>query len=159
MTKRLVINISLLLKGLESRMSMFIFPEEVTPWLWNRTLKEMMQGIVYAAKNEDEIPFPSLDLVQLYEIEGAYQISFFCRALGNFQRDISYQLVCQNLLDEIVQGNYIEASIVKNHLVLVSTDSNKIQIRGNDCEGFINDHARGSISFESPKLSGALADW
>lgn len=159
MTKRLVINISLLLKGLESRMSMFIFPEEVTPWLWNRTLREMMQGIVYAAKNEDEIPFPSLDLVQLYEIEGAYQISFFCRALNKFQQDVSYQLVCQGHLDEIVQGNYIEASIVKDHLILVSTDSNKIHIRGDDCEGFVNDHSRGLGGTESSQLSGALASW
>lgn len=141
MNDKIVLNISLLLKGLESKMATFILPEPITDYLWKKTLEDMMRGIVHAAQNDYEIPFPSLDLVNLYGIEGPYRISFFSRALANFQRDVSEALVARDLLDKVVQGNYIEVKMVRELMMLSPSNVNIVKLVK------IQDNAKQTYSF------------
>lgn len=118
MSKILSINVSIPLKALETKLANFIFPAPVTPLLKRLTVREMFESLVYAARTGKDIEFPSLNLIDMYEIEGAYQISFFSRALAAFQRDINQILLTYDIFDEVVSGAYGEAAIVKGCLLL-----------------------------------------
>lgn len=85
-------------------------------------MRELFQTLVTAARTGEDSTFPSLDLVNMYGIEGPYQISFFCRALSNFQRDVNDVLLNHGIFDEVVSGAYGDASVVKSRLVLSPMD-------------------------------------
>lgn len=154
MNKVLSIDISIQMKALSSRLANFIFPEPVTPFLEGKMMQDLFESFCVACRTGADSTFPTLDLISLYGVEGDLQISFFSRALADFQRNINQVFINHGVMDEVAFGGYTKATVNKGRLVLSNgvAGGNVLLTELRNDYKYSNHHARSADLAESTEV-------
>ena len=115
MNELIIIDASIAIRHLESKLAFFIFPEPFTPNIVSDLNQELFSNWRKKVQDIDE-PFPSQYLLDVLGIEGVYERSYFTRAVQEYQRQLNALFVAHGVFDDLASGAYLTMTVYKNRL-------------------------------------------
>lgn len=115
MNELIIIDASTAIRYLENRLAYFIFPEPFTPNIVSEMNQELFSNWRKKVQDIDE-PFPSEYLVTVLGIDGDRELSYFTRALQEYQRQVNDLFRAHGVFDDLASGAYLTMTVFKNCL-------------------------------------------